>query len=53
MVPEQTAAEASLVPGVSVLGVRSLRQLIAILTDEPVPDEPPDDGAARTRCSPV
>jgi magnesium chelatase family protein len=40
VVPEQTAAEASLVPGISVLGVRSLRQLIAVLTGEPVPDEP-------------
>ena len=28
-------------PGVSVLGVRSLRQLIAVLTDEPVPEEEP------------
>lgn len=46
VVPEQTAAEASLVPGVSVLGVRSLRQLIAVLTDEPVPEEeaPPELG---------
>ncbi|MYZ33883.1 MULTISPECIES: YifB family Mg chelatase-like AAA ATPase [unclassified Streptomyces] len=42
VVPEQTAGEASLVPGVSVLGVRSLRQLIAVLTDEPVPEEPRD-----------
>ncbi|WP_406455331.1 YifB family Mg chelatase-like AAA ATPase [Streptomyces sp. NBC_00876] len=40
VVPEQTAGEAALVPGVSVLGVRSLRQLIAVLCDEPVPDEP-------------
>ncbi|MFJ4922654.1 YifB family Mg chelatase-like AAA ATPase [Streptomyces sp. NPDC088725] len=40
VVPEQTAGEAALVPGVSVLGVRSLRQLIAVLTGEPVPDEP-------------
>src|SRR4051794_29954200 len=39
VVPEQTAAEASLVPGVSVPGVRSLRQLVAVLTDEPVPEE--------------
>ncbi|MFJ5287830.1 MULTISPECIES: YifB family Mg chelatase-like AAA ATPase [unclassified Streptomyces] len=39
VVPEQTAGEASLVPGISVLGVRSLRQLIAVLTGEPVPDE--------------
>ncbi|MFF9219288.1 YifB family Mg chelatase-like AAA ATPase [Streptomyces viridosporus] len=43
VVPECAAAEASLVPGVSVLGVRSLRQLIAVLTDEPVPDEIPDE----------
>ncbi|MBO0655286.1 YifB family Mg chelatase-like AAA ATPase [Streptomyces triculaminicus] len=47
VVPERTAAEAALVPGVSVLGVRSLRQLIAVLTDEPVPEEdevPPVEG---------
>ncbi|MFD7570683.1 MULTISPECIES: YifB family Mg chelatase-like AAA ATPase [unclassified Streptomyces] len=43
VVPEQTAGEASLVPGVSVLGVRSLRQLIAVLTDEPVPEEEPTE----------
>ncbi len=42
VVPEQTAGEAALVPGVSVLGVRSLRQLIAVLCDEPVPEEPAD-----------
>ncbi|MEV6396513.1 YifB family Mg chelatase-like AAA ATPase [Streptomyces sp. NPDC051907] len=41
VVPEQTAGEASLVPGVSVLGVRSLRQLIAVLSNEPVPQEEP------------
>ncbi|MGW7080665.1 YifB family Mg chelatase-like AAA ATPase [Streptomyces sp. NPDC054866] len=43
VVPECTAAEAALVPGVSVLGVRSLRQLIAVLTDEPAPEEEPDE----------
>ncbi|MFE3515943.1 YifB family Mg chelatase-like AAA ATPase [Streptomyces sp. NPDC059166] len=43
VVPEQTAGEAALVPGISVLGVRSLRQLIAVLGDEPVPDEPTAD----------
>jgi magnesium chelatase family protein len=42
VVPECAATEASLVPGISVLGVRSLRQLIAVLADEPVPDEEPD-----------
>ncbi|GAA3491804.1 MULTISPECIES: YifB family Mg chelatase-like AAA ATPase [Streptomyces] len=43
VVPEQCAAEAALVPGVSVLGVRSLRQLIAVLAGEEVPDEEPAD----------
>ncbi|MEV6025164.1 YifB family Mg chelatase-like AAA ATPase [Streptomyces sp. NPDC052036] len=43
VVPECAAAEASLVPGVSVLGVRTLRQLIALLADEPVPEEEPDE----------
>lgn len=45
VVPECAAAEASLVPGVSVLGIRSLRQLIAVLADEPVPEEEPPDPA--------
>jgi magnesium chelatase family protein len=43
VVPESAATEAALVPGVSVLGIRSLRQLIAVLADEPVPDEEPDE----------
>ncbi|MFE2635719.1 YifB family Mg chelatase-like AAA ATPase [Streptomyces scopuliridis] len=47
VVPEQTAGEASLVPGVSVLGVRTLRQLIAVLTDEPVPEEAPETTQGR------
>jgi magnesium chelatase family protein len=42
VVPECSAGEAALVPGVSVLGVRSLAQLIAVLNDEPVPEEPAD-----------
>ncbi|MFI5826667.1 YifB family Mg chelatase-like AAA ATPase [Streptomyces sp. NPDC051578] len=44
VVPQQCAAEAMLVPDVSVLGVRSLRQLIAVLTDGVVPEE--EDPAA-------
>lgn len=44
VVAEQTAPEAALVPGVSVLGVRSLRQLVAVLTDAPVPDEECPEG---------
>ncbi|MFF1906696.1 YifB family Mg chelatase-like AAA ATPase [Kitasatospora sp. NPDC058218] len=47
VVAEQTAAEASLVPGVTVIGVRSLRQLIAVLTGAPEPDEPPDPISGR------
>ncbi|AUY49667.1 YifB family Mg chelatase-like AAA ATPase [Streptomyces sp. CB01881] len=42
VVAERTAAEASLVPGVTVIGVRSLRQLVAVLTGAPEPEEPPD-----------
>ncbi|GAA2751409.1 YifB family Mg chelatase-like AAA ATPase [Kitasatospora cinereorecta] len=42
VVAEQTAAEAALVPGVTVRGVRSLRQLIALLTGAPEPAEPSD-----------
>lgn len=44
VVAEATAGEASLVPEMAVLGVRSLRQLIAVLADEPVPEEAPADG---------
>ncbi|MFH8570738.1 YifB family Mg chelatase-like AAA ATPase [Streptomyces sp. NPDC017993] len=51
VVPERTVAEASLVPGISVLGVRSLRQLIAVLTDEPVPEE--DDAPGEGRPDPL
>ncbi|WP_030298433.1 YifB family Mg chelatase-like AAA ATPase [Streptomyces katrae] len=39
VVPQQCAAEAMLVPDACVLGVRSLRQLIAVLTDGEVPEE--------------
>ncbi|CAM5594790.1 hypothetical protein SAVIM338S_05293 [Streptomyces avidinii] len=47
VVPQQCAAEAMLVPDVSVLGVRSLRQLIAVLTDGEVPEEEPPDPPGR------
>ncbi|GAA3864334.1 YifB family Mg chelatase-like AAA ATPase [Streptomyces sedi] len=46
VVPEGAVAEAALVPDVAVLGVRSLRQLIALLADEPVPEEPADSEPA-------
>ncbi|RAG81523.1 ATP-binding protein [Streptacidiphilus pinicola] len=41
-VAQATAAEAALVPGIEVLPVRSLRQLIALLCGEPEPEEPPE-----------
>ncbi|OIV36736.1 Mg chelatase-like protein [Mangrovactinospora gilvigrisea] len=56
VVPEATAAEAALVPGVEVRGVRSLRELVALLGGEPpaedpsggrkpIPEEGPDEAA--------
>jgi magnesium chelatase family protein len=41
VVPEPQAAEASLVPGMSVLGARSLGQVVALLTGEKVPHAEP------------
>jgi len=41
VVPEPQAAEAAMVPGVDVLGMRSLAQVVAELRDEPVPEAPP------------
>lgn len=41
VVPEPNAAEAALIDGVEVLGVRSLAQLLAVLRGDPVPDAPP------------
>lgn len=41
VVPEPNAAEAALVDGVEVLGVRSLAQLLAVLREDPVPWAPP------------
>ncbi|MGH3443908.1 MAG: YifB family Mg chelatase-like AAA ATPase, partial [Nocardioidaceae bacterium] len=40
IVPEPQAAEAALVPGMSVIGVRSLRQVAAHLRGDPVPEAP-------------
>lgn len=41
VVPESNAGEAALVPGIEVVGIRSLRHLIALATGEEPPDEPP------------
>ncbi len=40
VVPDSQVEEAGLVPGMTVLGVRSLRQVVALLRDDPVPDAP-------------
>ncbi len=40
-VPEPQAREASMVPGMEVLGMRSLAQVVAELSGEPVPDAAP------------
>lgn len=40
VVPEPQVAEASMVPGVDVLGLRSLGQVVAELRGDPVPDAP-------------
>jgi magnesium chelatase family protein len=53
VVPERTTAEAALVPGVSVLGVRSLRQLVAVLNDESVPREEEDGDGCEGRPDPM
>jgi len=41
VVPEPQAEEAALVPEMAVIGVRSLRQVVAHLRGDPVPDAPP------------
>ncbi|HJR88637.1 MAG TPA: YifB family Mg chelatase-like AAA ATPase [Aeromicrobium sp.] len=40
-VPESNASEAALVPDIDVVGLRSLRQLVAMLTGQPEPEDPP------------
>jgi magnesium chelatase family protein len=40
VVPEPQADEAEMVPGVEVLGVRSLSQVVAVLRGDPVPEAP-------------
>jgi magnesium chelatase family protein len=39
-VPEPQTAEAAMVPGVQVFGIRSLAQVVALLTGEEVPEAP-------------
>ncbi|WP_229053728.1 YifB family Mg chelatase-like AAA ATPase [Aeromicrobium sp. Leaf350] len=41
VVPEVNVPEAELVEGIVVTGVRSLRQLVAMMTGDEVPDDPP------------
>ncbi|WP_182526193.1 YifB family Mg chelatase-like AAA ATPase [Nocardioides dongkuii] len=48
-VPEPQAAEAAMVPGMEVLGVRSLAQVVAELRGEEVPPAPPVAAASGSR----
>ena len=48
-VPEPQAREAAMVPGMSVLGVRSLAQVVAELRGEEVPEAPPVAATSYTR----
>lgn len=48
-VPEPQAAEAAMVPGMSVLGMRSLAQVVAELRGEEVPEAPPVAAASSSR----
>uniref|UniRef100_UPI0016030301 YifB family Mg chelatase-like AAA ATPase n=1 Tax=Nocardioides stalactiti TaxID=2755356 RepID=UPI0016030301 len=47
-VPEPQLAEARMVPGLEVIGVRSLAQVVAVLKDEEVPAAPPVVAASGT-----
>jgi magnesium chelatase family protein len=49
VVPRSQAGEARLVGDLEIFGVASLRQLIALLNNEPVPDEPQADDHDRER----
>ncbi|HWU22816.1 MAG TPA: YifB family Mg chelatase-like AAA ATPase [Nocardioides sp.] len=46
VVPEPQAREAEMVPGMEVVGVRSLAQVVAVLSGRPVPIAPPVAGAS-------
>jgi magnesium chelatase family protein len=48
-VPEPQAAEAAMVPDMSVLGVRSLAQVVALLRGDEVPEAPPVAAASGSR----
>jgi magnesium chelatase family protein len=41
VVPESQVEEAAMLPGMTVLGARSLSQVVALLRGDPVPDAPP------------
>ncbi|HEU4514730.1 MAG TPA: YifB family Mg chelatase-like AAA ATPase [Nocardioidaceae bacterium] len=41
VVPEPQVEEAAMIPGMTVLGARSLAQVVALLRDEPVPEAQP------------
>lgn len=52
IVPEPQTAEAALVDGVEVFGVRSLRQVMALLKGEEIPEAPPVEPLTGERLLP-
>jgi len=53
VVPATNAAEAGLVPGLRVTGVRTLRELVALARSEPVPEDAGDDAATEPSAAGV
>ena len=51
MVPETQVDEAAMVPGMTVIAVRSLAQVVAVLRDDEVPTRPPWTRSRAGRCS--
>jgi magnesium chelatase family protein len=49
VVPEPQAGEAAMVAGMTVIGVRSLRQVVAHLRGQEIPEAPPVEPIASTR----
>ena len=49
-VPEPQADEAAMVPGMEVLGLRSLAQVVAVLRGEDVPEAAPGGADLRPGC---
>lgn len=47
VVPEPQVAEATMVPGIEVIGARSLAQVVAVLRGDEIPEAPPVEASAQ------